>query len=221
MVVFTAGPASTLPLRLSILFRKPKSLTALAYQPHPKSLRNKLNPRFRRSTSPLSTKLPHIVDPTSGVKGLALQTIQQTGNSLSIIDEQPVLPPGASGQVICRNVSLQHGSRYFSRVIAENLASPPVPSESRSPGFVSDDTPPIQQVSSFEKASSCSCTCARSRDDSSIRPLPRRDSSPCLSCFRGSLRSKEASRIRSREQLYACKGAGSAMTSLGLSSCVW
>ena len=67
------------------------------------------------------------------------------GNTIEVIGEELHLNRTAIPvpETVCRNVSLEHGQRYFSRVVATHGAIPPLRSETRSFGFRTDDTPPI------------------------------------------------------------------------------
>lgn len=92
----------------------------------------------------LCTYVPTVRDDESDLTAVRLDLIEQVGNSISQIGEslELDLQATAAGTTVCRNVSLQHGQRYYSRVTAFNGAVPALSSQSRAISFVTDDTPP-------------------------------------------------------------------------------
>ena len=101
--------------------------------------------RFQRTTQRLCTLIPPLEDPTSDLKELSLETLQQIGEEeVPHVDPLVLFAPQArSPTVICRNVSLEHGARYLSRVRVTHHALPPLVSQERSAGFLVDETPPF------------------------------------------------------------------------------
>ena len=101
-------------------------------------------PPYQQTSPTLCTQVPLFYDNTSSLREAFLEVMEQVG------DEQ--LPYGAplrlnlttqNGVTVCRNVSLVHGSRYFSRLLVSNNAQPSLTGQRRAQGFRTDDTPPI------------------------------------------------------------------------------
>ena len=113
------------------------------------SLTDEAGNAFRRASSNLCTSITFgvsdsgeaidskpVFDPTSGVLELELQLLEQVGNtifpvgdSLSIVATTQTFPA-----TFCRDAPIEHGRRYFSRLLMRNGAVPSLVSSARSIG---------------------------------------------------------------------------------------
>ena len=62
--------------------------------------------------------------------------MEQLGNTITVLDVASNLGLSLMGTVVCRDVALEHGRRYFSRVRVTNNAS--LTREVRAAGFLVD-----------------------------------------------------------------------------------
>ena len=103
---------------------------------------------FQQSSTVMCTTLPVFYDNTSGVNVAYLEVMQQVGSDSYPLGAPLTLNTSTYGldrseSTICRNVTMDHGAQYFSRLLVMNNALPYLSSQVRSKGFRTDDTAPV------------------------------------------------------------------------------
>ena len=105
---------------------------------------------FQQSSPELCTTVPPFYENTSTIHEAYLEVMTEVGGEVRPFGAPLTLGTslyggdlGAKEIVVCRNVSMEHNTKYSSRLVVINSALPHLFAQARSAGFLTDDTPPV------------------------------------------------------------------------------